>query len=72
MTESTRTDRPSFSRTLADRHPAFMQAVDGLGVPVRQADPLDKQTVQLVVQLAAQQRQSAGANAVSVIWKARR
>ncbi|HEY2927890.1 carboxymuconolactone decarboxylase family protein [Piscinibacter sp.] len=60
MTESTRAERPSFYRTLADRHPAFMQALDGLGVAVRQAGPLDEKTVQLVQLAAAAATRSEG------------
>lgn len=44
--------RPNFYESLPGRHPAFMQALDALGVAVRQSGPLDEPTVQLV-QLAA-------------------
>ena len=53
MAESTRTDRPSFHRTLADRHPTFMQAESTRSR--HWAEPRAE------VQLAAQQRQSTGA-----------
>ena len=53
MTESTRADRPSFYRTLADRHPTFMQAESTGGR--HWAEPKAE------LQLAVQQRQSAGA-----------
>jgi 4-carboxymuconolactone decarboxylase len=61
MSDSTsRTERPNFYRGLSDRHPGFMQALDGLGVAVRQAGPLDEQTVQLVQLTAAAAIRSEG------------
>lgn len=59
--QNTGTQRPNFYRGLADRHPAFMQALDGLGLAVRQAGPLDEQTVQLVQLAAAAATRSEGA-----------
>ena len=61
MSQPTGTERPNFYRGLADRHPAFMQALDDLGVAVRQSGPLDEKTVQLVQLAAAAATRSEGA-----------
>jgi 4-carboxymuconolactone decarboxylase len=53
-------DTPTFYDRLAQRHPAFMQALDGLGAAVRQAGPLDERTVQLVQLAAAAATRSEG------------
>lgn len=46
------TPRPPVYRTLAERHPDFIAAVEALGQAVRSQGPLDESTLQLV-QLAA-------------------
>ncbi len=56
-----RTARPSFYHHVAERHPAYMQALDALGVAVRQAGPLDEQTIQLVQLAGAAAARSEGA-----------
>jgi 4-carboxymuconolactone decarboxylase len=48
MNETDGTEPPDFYRVVTQRHPGFMQALDGLGIAVRQAGPLDEQTVQLL------------------------
>lgn len=60
MTDTERPDRPSFYRSLKERHPGYMQALDNLGIAVRQAGPLDEQTVQLVQLAAAAATRSEG------------
>jgi alkylhydroperoxidase/carboxymuconolactone decarboxylase family protein YurZ len=59
MTQST--ERPNFYRQLAGEYPKFMQALDGLGVAVRQAGPLDEKTIHLVQLAAAAASRSEGA-----------
>ena len=53
--------RPHFYRTLTDRHPDYMAAVEALGRSVRAAGPLEEPTLQLVQLAAAAAVRSEGA-----------
>jgi 4-carboxymuconolactone decarboxylase len=57
-TPTGRTARPSFYH---HRHPAYMQALDALGIAVREAGPLDEQTLHLVQLAGAAATRSEGA-----------
>lgn len=55
------TQRPNFYESLATRHPDYMKAVEALGAAVKQAGPLDEQTLHLVQLAAAAAARSEGA-----------
>jgi 4-carboxymuconolactone decarboxylase len=54
-------ERPNFYESLSTRHPDFMRAVEALGTSVKQAGPLDEQTLHLVQLAAAAASRSEGA-----------
>ena len=60
MNQDARPARPNFYESLKTRHPTLMQAVDALGVAVRQSGPLDEATIQLVQLAAAAASRSEG------------
>lgn len=53
--------RPRFYRSLGERHPHVMDALNRLGEAVRAAGPLDERTVQLAQLAAAAAVRSEGA-----------
>ena len=55
------TTRPKFYRTLAEQHPEFIAALDGLGEAARRCGPLDERTVHLAQLAAAAAIRSEGA-----------
>lgn len=53
--------RPNFYKTLGERHPDYLRAVEQLGQTVRSAGPLDEATLHLVQLAAAAASRSEGA-----------
>ena len=53
--------RPRFYRTMGERHPRVMDALNRLGEAVREAGPLDERSVQLAQLAAAAAIRSEGA-----------
>jgi 4-carboxymuconolactone decarboxylase len=52
---------PNFYESLSSNFPEFMKAVEGLGVAVKQAGPLDERTVHLIQLAGAAASRSEGA-----------